>query len=81
MNQYPNLPKKNLVNTNLNSDINMNQPDLYSNQSTTPSMGQVNSKDIGLLPYAGRLGGEMVRKMIKEQEDILAKQYDNDHLE
>lgn len=81
MNHYPDLPKKDLVDTTVKSDVNMNQTGLYSNQSTTPSLGQVNSKDIGSLPFAGRLGGEMVRKMLKEQEEILAKQYANDHLE
>ena len=38
-------------------------------------MGEMNSKDIGTLPYAGRLGGEMVRRMIKAQEEELMQKY------
>lgn len=59
-----------------NSDTNMNQSNLSSSY-----MGDVKSKDIGALPNAGRLGGEMVRRMIKTQEEQLAEQYANDHLE
>lgn len=78
MNEYPDIPKSGLLDPNLDSDNN--QSDLYSTESTTPNMGQVNSKDIGALPYAGRLGGEMVRRMIKEQEEKLAEEYNNNQL-
>ncbi|PKM48995.1 MAG: hypothetical protein CVV02_18015 [Firmicutes bacterium HGW-Firmicutes-7] len=78
MNEYPNIPKNSLLDHNLNA--NNNQNDLYSTESTTPNMGQVNSKDIGALPFAGRLGGEMVRKMIKQQEEKLAEEYNNNQL-
>lgn len=76
--QYPNIPKNGLLDPNLN--VANNQNDLYSTESTTPNMGQVNSRDIGALPFAGRLGGEMVRRMIKQQEERLAEEYNNDHL-
>ena len=78
MNEYPNIPKHSLLDHNLNS--NNNQNDLYSAESTTPNMGQVNSKDIGALPFAGRLGGEMVRRMIEQQEEKLAEEYNNNQL-
>lgn len=48
--------------------------------SERPYLGNMKSKDIGTLPYAGRVGGEMVRRMIKAQEEELMKNYSNDQL-
>lgn len=79
-NRYPNTPKTDIVNNNLNANTDRNEVDIYSNEATTPYMGQVNSRDIGAMPFAGRLGGEMVRRMIKQQEERLVEEYNNDQL-
>lgn len=73
MSQNSDIPNKDTDNI-YNSSTNMDQVN-----SSSPYMGNVKSKDIGALPNAGRLGGEMVRRMIKAQEEQLAEQYANDH--
>lgn len=78
VNEYPNRSKNTILNNKLNS--NNSNDSLYSDESVTPSLGQINSRDIGSLPFAGRLGGEMVRRMIKEQEEKLAKEYNDNTL-
>lgn len=82
INRYPNTPKTDNVRNNLNAtNTGSNNTDVYSNEATTPYMGQINSRDIGAMPYAGRLGGEMVRRMIKEQEERLVEEYNKNQLE
>jgi len=78
MNEYPNISKNTILDDKLNTNNSNNS--LYSNESITPSLGQINSKDLGSLPFAGRLGGEMVRRMIKDQEEKLAKDYNDNSL-
>ncbi len=77
MSQNSDIPNKNVGNiyNSSNSSTNMDQAD-----SSSPYMGNMKSKDIGALPNAGRLGGEMVRRMIKAQEEQLAEEYENNHL-
>ena len=40
-----------------------------------PYMGDLTSAQIGSIARAGSLGGEMVRRMIKEQEERLANEF------
>lgn len=48
--------------------------------NSKPYMGNLTSEQIGSMAKAGALGGEMVRRMIKEQETQLMNQYNNDQL-
>lgn len=45
-----------------------------------PYMGDLTSEQIGSMARAGELGGEMVRRMIKYQENQLLNQYNKDQL-
>lgn len=46
-----------------------------------PYMGNLTSAQIGDLARCGELGGEMVKRMIKEQETELMNKYNNEKLE
>ncbi len=52
--------------------------DISNKDTDNSSMGEMKSKDVGAMSNAGRLGGEMVRRMIKSQEEQLAEQYRKD---
>jgi hypothetical protein len=62
-----------------NNPLNANNTQL-DQTSFTPYLGEMKSKDIGTLPYAGRVGGEMVRRMIKAQEEKLMQEYSSDQM-
>ncbi len=66
-------------NTTKNMTSGTNISNGASNLGATSSyMGNISSKDVGLMPYAGRLGGEMVRRMIKAEEERLTAKYQKD---
>jgi hypothetical protein len=65
----------------MSNDIFKATINVLTNQySSNPYMGDMKSKDIGTLSHAGRLGGEMVRRMIKAQEEKLIEKYSNDQM-
>jgi hypothetical protein len=64
----------------LNDSPNNNSNSITNHSESNPYMGEMKSKDIGTLPYAGRLGGEMVRRMIKAQEEKLMETYASEHM-
>lgn len=52
---------------------------LYNNNNVKPYMGNLTSGEIGNMAKAGMLGGEMVRRMIQEQENQMIQ--DNNSLQ
>lgn len=54
-----------------------NTTDIPSTPSPKPYMGNLTSSQIGNMAKAGVLGGEMVKRMISEQEEKLINDYND----
>lgn len=57
--------------------FNNNTTDTPYNSTPKPYMGDLTSGQIGNMAKAGTLGGEMVRRMIADQEQKLINEYND----